>query len=105
MLRLEEGEIATAECGARAGECHAARVGVTIQVVPDVEQLAVHGLIDDVARLRTIDRHNPNGVGRYQKFVAHGASFLATAQSCFPRYVSVNSEAAVAVPFPEEVPR
>jgi hypothetical protein len=45
------------------------------------------------------------GFGRYQKFVAHNVGFLATAQSCFLRYVSVNSEVKVAVPSPEEVPR
>jgi hypothetical protein len=85
MLRFEEGEIAAAaERGAGAGEYHAACLGIAIQVMPDVEQLAVQGRVDDVVRLRAIDRHNPNGaVRRYQKFVAHGVGFLARAQSCF----------------------
>jgi hypothetical protein len=95
MLRLEEREVAAAaERRTRAGEYHAARFGVAIQVVPDIEQLAVQGLVDDVVRLRAIDGHYPNGaVRRYQKFVAQGVGFLDR----FFRYVSINSELTVAI--------
>jgi hypothetical protein len=62
--------------------------------MPDVEQLTMQGLVDDVVRLRAIDGHYPNGAGRrYHKFVAHGVGFLCR----FFRYVSINSELTVAI--------
>ena len=111
MLRFEEGEVAAAaERGARAGEYHAARVGIAIQVVPDVEQWLCRDssmTLCDRGRLIVTIRTAPSAAIKSSSLTV---GFLATAPSCFFGYVSVNSEVTVTAssctqPRRKEVPR